>query len=285
MTFSEWQAFTAFRTDFKAACRDWLRRCGYVYAAPDAVSPAQFCVQQAQSEGQPTQSALPCIPSTNAGTAPLHLVQAEAAKANGTPLYPVETPIVYNHSLDEVQATDHIKLIIISDNPGKNEQLHKNQRYLVGQAGKVAEGFFFRNPSLGIDFRRDVIILNKTPVHTAKTKELKFVLEHTDPSFQALFEETQVWLAARTAALQKALQCPLWLIGYGELRKKSLFTAYAEELKRQYSSNADSPVFVFQHFSMNCFAIDLKKARDEHLSIEENLRMIGLRHRHEVLGW
>ena len=110
MTLSEWQVLSLFRDDFKAACKDWLYRCGYTYSAP--------------AESQP---ALPYLNNSTEGT-PLHLLQQEAAKADGTPFYPVETPIVYNHSLDEVQEADHIKLIIISDNPGKNEQLHINQR-------------------------------------------------------------------------------------------------------------------------------------------------------------
>lgn len=261
---SAWQAFCEFRTDFKTMCRQWLNRCGYEYSVPDeAVSSVE----------------------KSAGRGALHLLQQAAAAENKTPAYPQETPIVYNHSLDEVQASDWIKLIIISDNPGKNEQLHKNQRYLVGQAGKVAEGFFRRNPELAIDFRREVIILNKTPVHTAKTKELNYLLKHGGEQFRSLFEETQQWLASHTAALQGALGCPLWLIGYGELRKKSLFTAYADELQRQYGGKFDAPVFVFQHFSMNCFAIDFKKLSNEHKSTEENLRTIGLQHRKEVLGW
>ena len=267
MTDTEWQAFTAFRTDFKAACRNWLAQCGYLYAAPDE---PLSCVQKSVVQGRADA---------------LHLLQQAAAENNKTPAYPYETPIVYNHSLDEVQASDAIKLIIISDNPGKNEQLHKNQRYLVGQAGKVAENFFLRNPELGIDFRRDVIILNKTPVHTAKTKELDFVLRHGDEQFSRLFEETQRWLAAHTAALQKALNCPLWLVGYGELRKKALFTAYADELRRHYGGDSAAPVFVFQHFSMNCFAIDLKKHSDDSMRVADNLREIGLRHRREILGW
>ena len=264
MTDSEWKSFSLFRTDFKEMCRQWLNRCGYEYAAPETGASS---VQKSVGQGA------------------LHLLQQAAAMENHTPLYSLETPIVYNHNLDEVHAADTIKLIVISDNPGKNEQLHKNQRYLVGQAGKVAEGFFRRHPELAIDFRRDVIILNKTPVHTAKTKELNYLLKHGGEQFRSLFEETQIWLAAHTAALQRVLGCPLWLVGYGELRKKSLFTAYAEELRRQYGGKPDAPVYVFQHFSMNCFAIDFKKLSDVHRSTEENLKAIGLLHRKEILGW
>ena len=66
----------------------------------------------------------------------------KAAASKDTPEYPVETGVVYNHALDEVTRETDIKLIVIGDNPGKDEQLQRNQRYLVGQAGKIAAGFF-----------------------------------------------------------------------------------------------------------------------------------------------
>ena len=47
----------------------------------------------------------------------------------------MQTPIVYNTALDEITKNDDIKLIVIGDNPGKDEQLLQNQKYLVGQAG------------------------------------------------------------------------------------------------------------------------------------------------------
>ena len=102
-------------------------------------------------------------------------LQKQAAIIAKTPDYPFETPIVYNLALEEISKNDEIKLIVIGDNPGKDEQLSKNNKYLVGQAGKIAEGFFKRNESLGIDFRKNVIILNKTPIHSAKTSQLKTI--------------------------------------------------------------------------------------------------------------
>ena len=105
-------------------------------------------------------------------------LQKEAAKDAKTPSYSFETPIVYNRALDEITENDEIKIIVIGDNPGKDEQLLKNNKYLVGQAGKLGEGFFKKNPELGIDFRKNAIILNKTPVHTAKTNQIKYLLKN-----------------------------------------------------------------------------------------------------------
>ena len=111
-----------------------------------------------------------CVPQ-------LRDLQKKAAELAGTPVYPFENPVVYNTDLDKITAADDIKLIVIGDNPGKDEQLNKNQRYLCGQAGKLAEGFFKNHPDLGIDFRRNVIILNKTPIHSAKTAQLKTMIK------------------------------------------------------------------------------------------------------------
>lgn len=271
MTSIQWEAFSRFRTNFRKHCSIWLEAAG-------------------GTDGW------------------LTLLQKEAAVADGIPDYPVETPIVYNTVLDTFRQTDDIRLIVVGDNPGKNEQLTKNRRYLVGQAGKLGEGFFRKNPDLGIDFRKHVIILNKSPVHTAKTKQLARLLKEGPAEFAALFDETQRWMARETVALQQALGCPLWLVGYGELRPRGLFSVYADELAAAYQHPAtvenpageldtgataghpagelDSPpVYLFQHFSMNRFSIDLRSRSDPEKSLAENLARIGVEHRKEILGW
>ncbi len=213
----------------------------------------------------------------------------DASHTDATPAYPIENPVVYNRVLDAVSAEDVISLIVIGDNPGKDEQLHKNRRYLVGQAGKLGEGFFRNNPSLGIDFRKNVIILNKTPIHTAKTKQLACMLRHGGERFQTLFRDTQEWMAQETAKLHTALNCGLWLVGYSELKASGLFSEYAHSLTSFYQANPplthDKQVLVFQHFSMNRFSIDLKNNFDPNLSLSDNLSSLGTRHRKEILGW
>ena len=162
----------------------------------------------------------------------------------------------------------------------------KAQRYLVGLAGKIADNFFKANPALGIDFRKNVIILNKTPIHTAKTKQLSYLLkEDASGGFKALFEASQIFNAQKTAELQRALSCPLWLVGYSELRPKGLFTAYAEEIKKEYGKEKNPPLYLYQHFSMNRFLIDLKENYADPLSLKKNLELLGLRHRKEILGF
>lgn len=248
----------------------------------------------------------------------LQVLQETAAKAANTPSYSFETPIVYNRDLDRFTRDDDIKLIVIGDNPGKDEQLLKNNKYLVGQAGKIADGFFKRNPELGVDFRKNVIILNKTPVHSAKTNQLKHIIKNGGVQVAALIQESQLWMAEQTAKLHSAL-CSgasgggvapeLWLVGYAELKGKGIFIPYRDKLKESYgvctagtdlagangTAGTDllvsgvyawSKVYVFQHFSMNRFTIDLGKLTEEHswdsLSLIDRIHKTGDLHKSEI---
>lgn len=229
-------------------------------------------------------------------------LQKEAAAIAKTPPYPFETPIVYNKSLDEVSKTSELKLIVIGDNPGKDEQLQKNNRYLVGQAGKLADGFFKKNSELGIDFRSNVIILNKTPVHTAKTKQLLYIEKNASSELRSMLLESQLFMARITAELHQKLGCALYLVGYSELKGRGLFIPYRDELKKCYATSALSrawaSVFVYQHFSMNRFSIDLAdfKKKMSHLQQSDSaqlsdasplaitLKELGSLHRKEIFG-
>ncbi len=216
-------------------------------------------------------------------------LQKDAAILAKTPEYPFETTVVYNRALDDVTKDDDIKLIVIGDNPGKDEQLAKNNRYLVGQAGKIAEGYFRRNPELGIDFRRNVIILNKTPVHSAKTAQLKTIAKQGGKKIADLIEESQIWMAKRTAQLHAELGTELWLVGYSELKEKGIFASYRDTLKASCTPKAWQKVFVFQHFSMNRFTIDLgdyinqKPAEaQKNATLESSIHELGVLHRNEI---
>lgn len=226
-------------------------------------------------------------------------IQAKVAKESGA-IYPVECPLVYNTALDELTIQDDIKLIVIGDNPGKEEQYKKNNRYLVGQAGRIAEGFFRRKDELGIDFRKNVVILNKTPIHSGKTIQLKKISSYCGQEFDDFLLETQIWMSEKTAKLHQdlikhSLQGhfipELWLVGYSELNKKGLFCDYAKKLKKSYDENIScwDKVFYFQHFSMNRFTIDLNDfvKKNELFDLYEKkplecIHKIGQYHKNEI---
>lgn len=220
-------------------------------------------------------------------------IQKEIAVAAGIPEYPIENPIVYNTALDAITPEDEIRLIVIGDNPGKEEQLDKNRKYLVGLAGKIGEKFFRDNPGLGVDFRKNAIILNKVPVHSAKTAML-YKIAKANPEYADLIQESQVWMAEATARLHNDL-CKeanlhdlyvpqLWLVGYGELKPKGIFAAYTTTLKEK--SLFWDKVKVYQHFSMNRFTIDLRawqKANPDY-SLERALDTLGDEHKKITTG-
>lgn len=217
----------------------------------------------------------------------LAALQKDAADEANTPSYSIETPVVYNTALDSVTKDDEIKIIVIGDNPGKNEQLLINRKYLVGQAGKIGEGFFRRNPELGIDFRRNAIILNKTPVHSAKTAQLKFIKKAGGTAAEKLLNETQLWMAEKTAEIAAVLGAEIWLVGYNDLKPKGLFSLYRDELKKYCSKlGILDRLLVFQHFSMNRFSIDLKDFMGKNCfnSLQEAVHALGTLHRDEIFG-
>ena len=267
MTQTQFEALDAFRNEYKKMCAQW-----------SALAPQLIPLQK-------------------------------KAAAVDTPDYPIETPVVYNTALDAITQDDDIKIIVIGDNPGKDEQLAKNNKYLVGQAGKIAEGFFKKHPSLGIDFRKNAIILNKTPVHTAKTKHLK-VLAKESAAARDLILQSQEWLAQKTAALAQGVGAQIWLVGYAELKDKGIFVPYRDKLKEAAMSLSGSTrqsfgekipassagltnttvydtLFVFQHFSMNRFMIDLRDycgGELEESALAKKIAGLGRRPRDEIFG-
>ena len=259
MNQKQWEIFCNFKEEFKSKVQEWVK------LAPE-----------------------------------LKDLQRDAALEAGTPEYPFENTLVYNLDLDKITPLDDIRLIVIGDNPGKDEQLEKNNRYLVGLAGKIADGYFKRNPQLCVDFRKNVIILNKTPIHSAKTIQLKKIIKKGGDKIKNLVEESQIWMAKKTAALhidlckaadsslQNSLAPEIWLVGYSELKQRGIFTLYRDELKKAYQNDLEfwKMVYVFQHFSMNCFTKDLdnycKKNGEDSGNLLETLHHLGSIHKEEI---
>jgi hypothetical protein len=211
------------------------------------------------------------------------------------PSYAVETAVVYNEALDDLNTNSDIKMILVADNPGRREQAAENRRYLVGPSGKIAEGFFRNHSELGIDFRKNVIILNKTPIHTPRTAELKElcriggkkVADAVISSQRAMAELLLDFRAAFAggAAASKA-GIPIWIIGYSEMKRGGIFEIYTETLKSLCAANPGlkEDIFFYRHFSMNQFTIDLNQRAQSGESLAQSLARIGAAYRERVLG-
>jgi len=209
---------------------------------------------------------------------------------NRSPSYTVETPIVYNEAIDDIQQDSDIRLILVADNPGRREQASENRRYLVGPSGKIAEKFFRDNPGLKIDFRKNVLILNKTPVHTPRTVELKELYVLGGAALERALDESQRLMARLLYEFHKALSygnekpVPVWITGYSEMKEKGVFAAYTNELKTVYNnSKLVKTLFLYRHFSMNQFTIDLKRQTAPGESAAKTLKRIGTAYRRKFL--
>jgi len=213
----------------------------------------------------------------------LQAVQQELVNGRSSS-YVVETPIVYNQALDDVQPNSEIRLILVADNPGRREQTAENRRYLVGPSGKIAEKFFRDNPSLNIDFRKNVIILNKTPIHTPRTIELKELRKLGGEALETPLVESQQIMARLLLEFHQALACPVWITGYSEMKKGGVFDAYTNELKAIYDgTDLRNSVYLYRHFSMNQFTIDLKQQAKRGESLDQTLNRIGTVYRNKFL--
>jgi len=209
---------------------------------------------------------------------------------NRSPSYPVETPIVYNGAIDDITHDGDIRLILVADNPGRREQSAENRRYLVGPSGKIAEKFFRDNPVLKTDFRKNVIILNKTPIHTPRTIELKELRKSGGAALEAALDESQRFMARVLFEFHKALSggndspVPVWITGYSEMKPSGVFAAYTDELKTIYKKTGlAKTLFLYQHFSMNRFTIDLKQKSAPGESVTKTLKRIGAAYRKRIL--
>ncbi len=191
----------------------------------------------------------------------LHEAQHSLVLESGDSGYPLETPVVYNKALDEVDRNSRITWIVVADNPGKNEQLANSNRYLVGRSGITTERFFARE--LGVDFRKEVLIINKTPIHTPKTAQLRR-LAAICPEIRPVLEDSQCFMASLLAELQKALDVPVWIMGLSELGPRGIFAPWSAALKLAYAGippSGRNRLYALKHFSMGAFATDMKRLR------------------------
>ncbi|MDR2601789.1 MAG: hypothetical protein LBC53_04975 [Spirochaetaceae bacterium] len=218
-------------------------------------------------------------------------LQQELANSRAGRPYIVETPVVYNNALDAVTVNDEIKIILVADNPGKKEQEASVRSYLTGASGKLAERFFKMNGALGVDFRKNVIILNKTPIHTPRTNELKTLCKNSGSAhLKNIIDESQRFCAQTAFDFWRIFknenrEAQVWITGYCEMKKNGVFEAYRQKLLDISQKNGlfyDS-IFIFRHFSMNQFTIDLNKKRPQFKDVKETLEQTGIEYRKKVL--
>ncbi len=161
---------------------------------------------------------------------------------------------VYNKKLDALSQSDNIKYIWVTDNPGLNEAME--EKYAVGSSGKGAKNFMVGS-GLVEDYDKEVIVLNKTFLHTRVTRDLNKL-----KNFKDIIIENQNYMAKLTIKLVKVFNCPLWILGISNLDK--IFFSYASTLMRDLDLDN---TYLYYHFSQGQF----KKAYNKKIKELPNL--------------
>jgi len=196
-------------------------------------------------------------------------------KANRKRKYDIENSIVFNRALLEI-GNSSVKYILVADNPGMDEQKNDNQRYLTGQAGKCARNFFVNN-GLVKDFEKEVVVLNKSCIHTHSSADLKKLHE-----FKDLVESSQYFMADIAVDIHKIFGCKLWVVGCSELKNKGVFEPFLNRIKERYSADAKhlkDSVYFYPHFSYGNFQknINMQKSDNAVVLNEEVIEKAGKR--------
>ncbi len=185
--------------------------------------------------------------------------------------YEITNSFIYNEKLDDLTEKSDIKYIWIQDNPGYTEMLQS--RYAVGASGKAGQNFL-ENTGLVDSFDKEVIVLNKEPIHTKVTANLS-KLKNKD-----LQDETQVYMSNFIYRLHKIFECDLWILGLSNLN--SIFKAFKESMKLLYKEdNLNKKVFLYYHFSQGQFkkAYNLKEKELNTNDTQKILNNIGIENR------
>lgn len=180
---------------------------------------------------------------------------------------------VYNKKLDEITIGDNIKYIWVTDNPGLNEAIE--EKYAVGSSGKGAQNFMVGSGMVE-EYDKEVIVLNKSFLHTRVTNDLKKLKK-----YQNIIEETQIYMATLTIALLNIFKCPLWILGISSLNK--IFSKYSSTLLNS-NINIDN-TYLFYHFSQGQFkkAFNKKELEFKNSSPKDICELIGIENRKRLI--
>lgn len=204
--------------------------------------------------------------------------------------YELFRTVVYNSQLDRINP-EQVRLILVGDNPGMEEQ--KQNAYLVGKSGRMADNFFSGN--YGYDFYKNVLIMNKTPLHTKSTSQLTEI----NRKYPGFIRETQEYMAGLIYDLAEILEVPVFVTGFAGCRTpdgqwlrttaagKPLSSQAApwffRTLKQKFMQRKDL-LFLFKHFSYGNFSRDLNPLAAKGMKVQDAVKKIGSEYAAELLN-
>jgi hypothetical protein len=185
---------------------------------------------------------------------------------------------VYNRDLDKFNDRSVIKYILLADNPGKEEAVE--HRYLIGHSGRQARNFFEAN-ALADNFADQVLVLNKTCLHTDSTSDLRRMKK------SMILAESQQFMAETAFKLHEILDCEMWIVGCSELHDRGIFSLFRKTLTDCYAEEKNiqlrNKVFCYKHFSYGNFSHDLKMHPSPDIKVK--LKDVGTGMRMKHLRW
>ncbi len=161
---------------------------------------------------------------------------------------------VYNKNLEDFkQNANDVKYIVVGDNPGIKEA--ELEKYFVGKSGVVLRNFFKNELNIQY-FDKEIIVLNKTPIHTKSTNDLKVI-------DKKILEESVDFSASIIVAVAKKLDIPILLFG----KSGFLFKPFLDKIK-----DKNVEIRLYNHPSYG----NLSKQWKEFLKINPNEEKIVL---------
>ncbi len=197
--------------------------------------------------------------------------------------YAGKIEFVYNAEQMNYLDFSQIKYILIGDNPGKNEK--DDKKYFAdgrgaNTAGSNARRFF---AYLGVDFDKEILVLNKTPMFTKSTLELR----QYKKGYKGILAESQRFMAELANDFHKCLRCKMYITGLsGCYYKKgkvwilnnesshAILPEFFLKIKELYNdSDLKYHLFIFKHFSYwKVFSdgnLNMKKIENSNIPIDE----------------
>ncbi|WP_319370959.1 hypothetical protein [uncultured Ilyobacter sp.] len=178
---------------------------------------------------------------------------------------------VYNEKLDYLEKSDSIKYVWVTDNPGFNESMQN--KYAVGISGKTGKNFMEENGFVD-EFDKEVIVLNKSFIHTKITSELAKFSNYKD-----ILEDNQKFMAELACSFQEIFNCDMWILGISNLNK--IFKVFRENIEKD--GKLDN-IYFYYHFSQGQFkkAYNVKKSERIDQDPKEICKIIGIENRNKI---
>ena len=201
-----------------------------------------------------------------------------------------ELEFIYNKQLDSIDI-NKIKYILVADNPGEKEKLHK--RYLVGESGVASRCFFKAELNIS-DFDSEVLVLNKTPIYSNTTKEL---VDLYGKHYKILIE-SQEYMCNLLFEIHKIIQCNVFIMGFSECRnggkkwivenhknERSLPYFFRELINLYGDDKLKEKIHLYKHFSMMQFFRDIsnKIGPERYNDLEKQILKLGESYRKELM--